>query len=219
MTQQLHQLRQRSPSMADASLDALTASKLVGEAARYEEGLTARVAGLTLMMWGCVTFGLFFISYALAAGGSAFSPWAGVGVLAVVLAACIIATNLLWQWRALGANVGFHPWRIWSQGALLLVAGFAIMITLDPLVPTDSSVSLAFVAAFILLYLGIRLRRRWAGPPRMLAAAIMLLVVNLALLAWAPHSLPEPDARTHTMAALATSAAIFLPGYFTFTRA
>lgn len=221
MTKTGPSIEENPPNGDEPEFSPEAATRIVQDLAAYEEGLTARVVGLTLMFWGCFTFGLFFMTYSLAANGSAVDPDFGVGVIVIVSLACITATNALWKWRALSGNVGYRPWRVWGQGALLLVAAIIAMPLVDPTVfaGVDSSVSLTFVATILLSYLGIRsLRAPWRGTPWILISAGALLLADVALYLWAPVSLPRPDGHAYLAAALVTSAAVFLPGYMYFRR-
>lgn len=197
-------------------LTPVEATELLGELGTYSQKLTGRTTGLSLMAWSGLVFALFFVSFALAAGGSSVDPMLGVAVLVALVVAGIGFTNLLWHSRSLGPASGFNPWKIWGQGLLLLIAGNVLMVWIDSelLTETDSSVSLAFVATIVMLYLGIRMvRAPWARTPWMLLAAGAMVVADVALVLWAPASLPAPDGLAHLLAATATSTALAVPGY------
>ena len=203
--------------MADpGSMSPQEAAQAIQATARYEEGLTARTFGLSLMVWACVAYAVYFVSYVVAAGGSEVDFWSGLPFLLLPLVAGMAVTNLLWRTRALSAAIGFRPARVWSQGAALLVAGFIAMVWIDDafLPDSDSSVSLTLVATLVVIYLAVRL---WIAPwqrrPWTLAGAVGLLLADVALLSWAPESLPEPNGWAHLWSATATAAALFVPGY------
>lgn len=205
-----------------ADLTPEQAAAMVASVAAYEEAMTERTFGLSLMVWGVLVVGVFYMVYAVAAGGpSGLPPWLGLLACLVPVGAGILLTNALWRSRALGVGAGFRPWRIWVQALAIAAVAIAVLFWVDgvALHSTDSSISLAITATLLLGYLSLRtLNAPWRRGHWVLLAALALAVADAAMVVWAPQSLPLPNAQAYTWAALATGAAVFLPGYIHFRQ-
>lgn len=195
---------------------------MVASVATYEEAMTARTFGLSLMVWGVLVVGVFYMVHAVAAGGpSGIPPALGLAACLLPVGAGIVLTNALWRSRALGVGAGFRPWRIWAHGLAITAAAGLALFWVDgvALHDTDSSISLAIVAALLLGYLSLRvLHAPWRRGHWVLLGALALAVADVAMVLWAPQSLPRPNAQAYTWAALATGAAVFVPGYIHFRQ-
>ena len=118
--------------MADsATLSPQQAAQALADIAGYEEGLTARVGGLTCMVWGIVSAAIF-VTYGVAADvhpmwimGFLWLPWTAAG---------IAVTAAAWKLHALtfkGGDSQRRSW-LWSLGfAVLFFVAILLLHALD----------------------------------------------------------------------------------------
>lgn len=174
-------------------LSAQDAAQVLGDLPRYEESLTARAAGLTLMLWGLVAAGTF-MTYASFHGlldheaawtrvlGFAWVAWAAAGVA---------ATLFVWRSHAIALH-GRHR----DRPTLLRIAAglvaFAVLLYglvalyLSPLADGWNMAGLVLLAhALLTLLVALWLRSPAARPVRrsLSWAAAGLLLVGLLLTA------------------------------------
>lgn len=200
-----------SNSPAFSPQDAVTTLRDLGQA---ETRLTARTAGLSLMLWGILVSGLFFSIYALGAGlDMNVSHWVGPGIWLAFVLAGIVATNALWRSHALSVQVGFRPWRIWLHGIAITVVTFVVVVFLADIVfAANFGLVFALTTGIVELYLGIRfLKEPWSRRPWVLLFAVALIAVSLALIGLLPTD-STPNAAAVTVGAMSAGAALFLPG-------
>lgn len=183
--------------------------------AQAETRLTASTVGLSLMLWSLVVPGLFFSIYSIGGGLDSNVPhWFAPCVWLAFVLAGIAATNALWRSRALSAQAGFRPWRIWLQGIAFTVATFAMVTFLaDFVFSANFGLTFALATGIVELYLGIRfLRAPWSRRPWALIFATVLIVLSLALLGQLPTD-STPNAAVVTAGAMGSGIALFVPGF------
>lgn len=177
-----------------AELTPLEAARVLAKARDYDEDLRARTGGLTWMIWGFVSAGIF-LTYSLASvsGGEGWAmgflwlPWVVAG---------IVAMNALWRSAALSSRriATFDPKGFWLR-FLLITAGYgALLYVLRPDTPAKALIfmGLGWAATMALGYLP-RMRGPRAGwlglvVPGLLVAlgvAILLAGLPIAVEGWA----------------------------------
>lgn len=175
--------------MADASatrappMTARDALAALGDLPRYEESLNARTGGLTLMLWGLATAGIF-LTYAAAARPieRADAHWAFALLWMPWVAAGSWATALLW--RHLAVTLRRDPdtrsgVRLSVLITLLFIAlAAALFGGLDVVAGVEWTVHslMAMASGLCALLVGVWQRRAWGVGGRNLAVAGLAMV-------------------------------------------
>jgi hypothetical protein len=161
--------------MAEAPLSPQQAAQALADIAGYEEELSARVGGLTGMVWGIVSAAIF-VTYGVATGVPMWLmpflwvPWTLAG---------IAVTTAAWKLHALSLRPhgvrGGRSW-LWSLGftAFFLVA----LVGLHFLPMGDASFPYMVVvngmASFVIVAVLSRRRRRLTPVPLLVAGVLMV---------------------------------------------
>lgn len=121
-----------SPSMTETEMSPLEAAAALAKARTYEDDLRCRTSGLTWMIWGLVTPGIF-LSYAFAAVVGADGPLVSF-LWAPWIAAGVLATSALWRSVALStSSLRGIAWRaFWLRFALVTLA-YAVVLRVFPI--------------------------------------------------------------------------------------
>jgi hypothetical protein len=162
--------------MADATLTPQQAAQALADIGAYEEGLTARVGGLTGMVWGIVSAAIF-VTYGVAPKVSPmwllpflWVPWTVAGIL---------VTNCAWRLHALSLHgkrmPGARSWT-WSLGfaALFVVA----LLLLHLLGMGDSAFPYMVVVNGIValtIFVAVGRKQGRLGPIPVLAAGVVMI--------------------------------------------
>lgn len=189
------------------AMTAREAARALVDASRYEGALAERTAGITWMVWGIATPGVF-MTYAFASvlGGSGW--WMSVLWIPWILMA-VVTTVSLWRSAALAAPAlasDATPW-FWLRFLGFSGAIWLVFILLEPRGP---EVPLIIVGA---MWAGMGIVNLWQGSTmgRIVAvAAGAPLVVAGVLLA----ALDAPIEISGTIAFVLSAAAPFLAGLY-----
>jgi hypothetical protein len=161
--------------MAEAPLSPQQAAQALADIAGYEEGLSARVGGLTGMVWGLVSAAIF-VTYGTAPDlpmwlmPFLWVPWTAVGIAITTAAWRLHAITL----RPHGVKGG-RSW-VWSVG---FTAFFLVALLGMHFLPMGNSafpymVVVNGLAAFVIVVAISRRRGRFTGLPVLVAGVLMV---------------------------------------------
>lgn len=160
------------------SLTPEEAARVLATAARYEDSLQRRTEGLTWMIWGLATPGIF-VTYAFASVLAGPGWWMGLLWVPWVVGG-VLATSALWRSAAL-ASPRLHAAQVpgaWLRGALWAAAVSAVFFVLRPDGP---EIPLILVGA---LWAGMGILDVWrsstAGRIAALTAGLPLVALGAA---------------------------------------
>lgn len=151
---------------------------------RYEERLTARAGGLTFMLWGLATAGIF-TTYAAAAEpleargaywafGVLWVPWTAAGIAA---SAALWSSHAVTMRRAPGAREGLRQSLLFTFGFLALAAALFAVLDLWAGVEWDVNGVLAVASGLFAILVGLLQRKAWGPGARNVAVAGACMVL------------------------------------------
>ena len=194
--------------MQDDAKEALAA---LADIPRYEERLTSRAAGLTLMVWGLAVPGIF-LTYNLAAHAMPHGPWFALLWLPWV-AAAIAVNGAIWHGQAISLRrdpetgkglaiaVGFTAGFFALMAVAFFLAHYVFEVTWDV-----NAIMMVVTGAFAVVVGVVHRGLRTCGPPTIAAGvALTLLGLAVALSGLSLHA-------TAFIGAAASGLAWFLPG-------
>jgi hypothetical protein len=178
-----------SDAFADPMNETMTpqqAARVLTDAAGFERSLARRTHGLTLMMWGLASSGMF-VSYGFAAVVDAtwfvyaflWAPWVFLGIL---------TTGALWRSAALARPDAGLQWRDRREWTRVLLVGLGISAIFFLTQPDGPVLPLALLGAAYLVFALFNVFRSNPHERRdnAIAGALMLAIAGALAITRAP---------------------------------